>query len=184
MRTVLLTIMFFAVASQANAAIPFLNATCPLDMEVHADQGGPVFINGEEAALQTFNENYYEATLGGVTVSISINPDGSPSVSYSALGGADGICQVAANNAGADTDYADGMAGGPDYWTVTDVPANDVLNVRAGPGTGEAIIGALANGDVVRNLGCRMVGSSRWCQIEMAGDQPFTGWVNGRYLRE
>ena len=32
-------------------------------------------------------------------------------------------------------DYADGMAGGPDFWEVTNVPARDTLNVRAGAGT-------------------------------------------------
>ena len=60
-------------------------------------------------------------------------------------------------------DYADGLAGGPDWWQVTGVAANDTLNVRAGPGTGNAVIGQLANGDRVRNLGCRMSGQTRWC---------------------
>lgn len=74
--------------------------------------------------------------------------------------------------------------GGPDFWEVTGVPAGDVLNVRSAAGTGGEIVGALANGDRVRNLGCRMVGESRWCQIEAGTEMPFRGWVNGRYLRE
>ena len=81
-------------------------------------------------------------------------------------------------------DYADGLAGGPDWWQVTGVAANDTLNVRAGPGTGNAVIGQLANGDRVRNLGCRMSGQTRWCQVEIQGDMRVTGWAAGRYLAE
>jgi hypothetical protein len=65
---------------------------------------------------------------------------------------------------------------------VTGVPANDVLNVRNGPGTGNGIVGALANGDTVRVLGCQDVGASRWCEIEMMTDMRERGWVNARFL--
>jgi hypothetical protein len=65
---------------------------------------------------------------------------------------------------------------------VTGVPASDVLNVRSGPGTGNSIVGALANGDIVRVLGCEAVGASRWCEIEMMTDMRERGWVNARYL--
>ncbi len=81
-------------AGQAAAKIPLINATCPGKIEVHADQGGPVYINGKEGKLKVFNENYYEAKGGGVTISLSINPDGSASVSYTGKGGANGICTV------------------------------------------------------------------------------------------
>jgi len=74
------------------AAIPLLNYTCPGQIEVHADQGGPVFINGKKAKLKVFNKNYYEAKGSGVTISISINPDGTPSVSYTGTGRHNGIC--------------------------------------------------------------------------------------------
>jgi hypothetical protein len=65
---------------------------------------------------------------------------------------------------------------------VTGVPANDVLNVRSGPGTGNGIVGALANGDTVRVLGCEDVGASRWCEIEILTDMRERGWVNARFL--
>ena len=45
-------------------------------------------------------------------------------------------------------------------------------------------MGALANGDSVRLLGCQNVGNSRWCEIEMMTDMRERGWVAGRYLRE
>lgn len=73
--------------------------------------------------------------------------------------------------------------GGTDTVQIAGVPANDVLNVRSGPGTGNPIVGALANGDRVRRLGCQDVGASRWCEIEMMTDMRGRGWVNARYLR-
>jgi uncharacterized protein YraI len=59
-----------------------------------------------------------------------------------------------------------------------------VLNVRAGPSAGDRIVGALANGQVVRDLGCENRGSSRWCRIQQLDDMRSEGWVNARYLRE
>ncbi len=80
--------------SGAQAAIPLVNATCGAGVEVHADQGGPVYINGKEAVLKRFNDNYYEAKGQGVTISLAINPDGSPSLSATWKGGKNGICTL------------------------------------------------------------------------------------------
>jgi hypothetical protein len=82
------------VAGQAAAKIPLVNATCPGNIEVHADQGGPIYINGKEGKLKVFNENYYEAHGSGVTISLTISPDGSAGVSYTGKGGANGVCTV------------------------------------------------------------------------------------------
>lgn len=79
-------------ATASIAAIPLLNYTCPGNIEVHADKGGPVYINGKEAKLKVFNKNAYEATGSGVTISITINPDGTPDVSYTGPGRSNGIC--------------------------------------------------------------------------------------------
>jgi len=40
------------MAGNANAGIPLINVTCPSNLEVHADEGGPVFINGKETKLK------------------------------------------------------------------------------------------------------------------------------------
>lgn len=87
-------------------------------------------------------------------------------------------------SAPANADFADGLSGGPDWWQVSGVSANDALNVRSGPGTAHGVIGELANGDRIRNRGCKMTGETRWCHVETAGDQPFSGWVAGRFLKE
>jgi hypothetical protein len=55
-------------ATVSVAAIPQLNYTCPGKIEVHADEHGPIYINGKEAKLKVFNENYYEAKGSGVTI--------------------------------------------------------------------------------------------------------------------
>ena len=77
-------------------ALPRFNATCPGTLEVHGDAGGPVFVNGKEATLKKFNENYFEAKdkSSGTTISISRDPDGSLSVSYTGRNRANGICQL------------------------------------------------------------------------------------------
>jgi len=95
MKRVLSIIALVSLAGVANAEIPMVNATCPGNLEVHADEGGPLFINGKEAKLKKINDNYFEAKGGGVTVSLSISPDGTPSISYTGKGGANGICEIA-----------------------------------------------------------------------------------------
>lgn len=87
-----------ATAGTARADVPFFNAMCPGNVEVHADEGGPVYLNGSEAKLHRYNSNYYyEASHGPTTLSISINPDGSVTVSYTRQGAGNGICQVNAH---------------------------------------------------------------------------------------
>lgn len=81
-------------------------------------------------------------------------------------------------------DFADGLQGGPDTWTVTGVARGDVLNLRRGPSVREPGVATVANGVVLRNGGCRMVGAQRWCQVETTDGAPVRGWVNGRFLRE
>lgn len=53
MKKLLLTAFALCLAAAANAGIPLLNATCPMSIAVHADQGGPVFINGKKGKLKT-----------------------------------------------------------------------------------------------------------------------------------
>ncbi|MCU0790540.1 MAG: SH3 domain-containing protein [Nitratireductor sp.] len=90
----------------------------------------------------------------------------------------------AAATAAPDDDFADGDAGGPDSWVVTGVPSGDKLNVRASPSANAEIVGRLRNGVVLRNLGCRSIGSARWCRISARGESGVHGWTNGRFLSE
>lgn len=74
--------------------IPVFNAVCGPGIEVHANEGGPVFIDGEQTTLEKFNDNYFEASLDGTTISISFNPDESLSLTYSGPNRANGICTL------------------------------------------------------------------------------------------
>lgn len=93
-----LALLAFAFSTTAHARLTSMNATCPGNLEVHVDDGGPVYINGKEAALKRFNDTYFEArdVALGVTVSIMQKPDGSHDVSYTGKERANGICTVAA----------------------------------------------------------------------------------------
>jgi hypothetical protein len=93
--TVLLTSSIVGIVDIAQAkGMPRFNATCPGRIEVHADQGGYVYINAKQASLKKFNDNYYEAEGSGTIISIVINPDETVSVSYTGPGRANGICTV------------------------------------------------------------------------------------------
>ncbi|MCL1527552.1 DUF3011 domain-containing protein [Xanthomonas nasturtii] len=82
----------------ASAAIQQFNGTCPGGVEVHADQGGPVYINGRETRLKRFNDDYYEASDGrGLTLSINRTPDGGTQMSYTGPGNDNGVCSVRAS---------------------------------------------------------------------------------------
>ncbi len=94
------------------------------------------------------------------------------------------ITGTSSSAASESADYADGLSGGPDYWVVANLATGDTLNVRSAPGTDSSVVGELANGEQVRNLGCKMVGESRWCHIEAGSEQKFSGWANGRYFVE
>lgn len=81
------------MGSAHAASLPKFEVTCPTDLAVRADAGGPVFINDNKAILSKFSEQYYEAKAEGVTISISLNGGSEPTVSYTGKQGANGICE-------------------------------------------------------------------------------------------
>ena len=93
MRALLSTAILLSLATTAQAGLPTLNYTCPGNIELHTDEGGPAYINGNQAKLKKINDSTFDVTGGGVTVSIGLNPDGSASVMYTGKHGANGICQ-------------------------------------------------------------------------------------------
>lgn len=78
----------------------------------------------------------------------------------------------------------DDLVGGPDYWVVHGLTSNERLGVRLEPKSGSTVLATLKNDEIVRNLGCRMTGSQRWCRIRSITGMDVTGWVSARYLRE
>ncbi|MET0290655.1 MAG: DUF3011 domain-containing protein [Pseudoxanthomonas sp.] len=91
-----LVLLWLLPCAGAWAAVPMFNATCPGALEIHADDGGPVYVNGRQATLKRFNNNYYEArdAQSGTTLSITRADDGGTSLSYTGRNGANGVCTV------------------------------------------------------------------------------------------
>ena len=80
-------------------------------------------------------------------------------------------------------DYADGLAGGPDFFQVA-VSGGGSLNLRSGPSAAADIVVRLPNGQNVRNLGCRMAEGRRWCRVATLADPGYEGWAAGDFLIE
>ena len=94
---------------------------------------------------------------------------------------------------------AQATADGPDFWRVTGVAADDVLNLRAGPTARAAKIGEIPHdADGLTNFGCvggmsfaeyqeateaerEAAAKSRWCRVMHVTQ---IGWVAGRFLTE
>jgi hypothetical protein len=80
-------------------------------------------------------------------------------------------------------DFADGLAGGPDWWKVTLVAPGSDLKIHSGPHARYPVISQAANGELAQNRGCRMTGLDRWCKVRLQGSGQ-QGWVAGRLLTE
>lgn len=80
-------------------------------------------------------------------------------------------------------DFADGLAGGPDWWQVSGLQDGGALNIRSGPHSRYPVLNRAANGELAQNRGCRMTGSDRWCSVRFDGSGQ-QGWVSGRFLTE
>lgn len=89
-----------------------------------------------------------------------------------------------ATPAAAAPDFADGLMGGPDTWTVTGVAPGDALNLRAAPSARAKIRARFATGTRLANKGCVLRRGQRWCHVAPRDTGAPDGWVSGRYLRE
>ncbi|PYF08650.1 hypothetical protein C8J30_11267 [Rhodobacter viridis] len=77
-------------------------------------------------------------------------------------------------------DFADGLAGGPDWWQVNE---GQVLTMRAGPSERFTPVGVAEGGAVGRNKGCHMNMGTRWCDLRLVGSG-LRGWLPGAELSE
>lgn len=66
-------------------------------------------------------------------------------------------------------DFADGLAGGPDWWQVSLQQDGGSLNIHAGPAARYPVISTAVNGEVAQHRGCRMTGPDRWCSVRFQG---------------
>ncbi|WP_172330470.1 SH3 domain-containing protein [Mangrovicoccus sp. HB161399] len=69
-------------------------------------------------------------------------------------------------------------------YEVYGVEGEDMLKMRAGPGTGYNIIVGLPNGTVVRLASCEQTGGTRWCKVSLDRARGLTGYVSEAYIRK
>ena len=67
---------------------------------------------------------------------------------------------------------------------VSGVEEDDMLKMRAGPGTGYRVILGLPNGTVLRVHTCEQTGGMRWCRVSLEQARRLKGYVNWAYLRK
>lgn len=69
-------------------------------------------------------------------------------------------------------------------YEVHGVKGDDMLKMRAGPGTGYSVIVGLPNGTVVQVHRCEQTGGTRWCQVSLERARSLKGYVSWAYLRK
>lgn len=67
---------------------------------------------------------------------------------------------------------------------VTGVGPDDMLRMRAGPGTGFRVIVGLPEGTALINRGCDRVGGTPWCEVALEDARRLRGYVSGHYLQD
>lgn len=71
-----------------------------------------------------------------------------------------------------------------DRYEVHGVETDDMLKMRAGPGTGYNVILGLPNGTVLRIHSCQQTGGTRWCNVSLDQARGLKGYVSWAYLRK
>lgn len=69
-------------------------------------------------------------------------------------------------------------------YAVHGVADDDMLKMRAGPGTGYDVIVGLPNGTVLRVHSCQQTGGTRWCEVSLDRARGLRGHVSWAYLRK
>lgn len=69
-------------------------------------------------------------------------------------------------------------------FVVFGVQGEDMLKMRAGPGTGYVVIVGLPNAAVVHVESCQLIGGTRWCKVALDQARTLKGYVSSSYLRE
>ena len=69
-------------------------------------------------------------------------------------------------------------------YEVYGVQGDDMLKLRAGPGTGYVVLLGLPNGTPVRIMNCQLVGGTNWCRVFLDQAPAIKGFVSDGYLRE
>lgn len=69
-------------------------------------------------------------------------------------------------------------------YEVTGVGPEDMLKMRAGPGTGYKIVLGLPNGTVLWLQSCERSGNTSWCKVALKDARNVKGYVSSAYLKK
>ncbi|WP_025128052.1 hypothetical protein [Pseudomonas sp. PH1b] len=95
MRKILLLGTLLIAAGAAHAeGIPLFNVSCPGNLAVSADQGGPVYINGKEIKHSAVDDRHFQVKAPQISLLISVEDDESVTVKYTDAHGASGLCEA------------------------------------------------------------------------------------------
>ena len=75
-------------------------------------------------------------------------------------------------------------AGSLGRYEVVDVEGDDMLKMRAGPGTGYIVIVGLPNGTVLLVKSCQQTGGTSWCSVSLDRARALKGHVSWAYLQK
>lgn len=92
------------------------------------------------------------------------------------------VAVTGGSGAPAPGDAGGDMAGGPDFWAVATTGAG-TLRLRAQPSTAAPELTRLAQGQVLRNLGCRRAEGRDWCRVATLAPG-LEGWAAAEFLAE
>jgi hypothetical protein len=153
-----------------------------LSVDILSDNGGLTFNVTPKGAAEAL---FIGATAGTVA-DVTLPAAGDYVVQVYLMRAAARRDEAAAYSLGiglAGGDFADGLAGGPDWWQVTGLQEGSTLNIRSGPHGRYPVLNIARNGQLAQNRGCRMTGPDRWCNVRLDGSGQ-QGWVAGRFLTE
>ncbi|MBE3637293.1 SH3 domain-containing protein [Mangrovicoccus algicola] len=94
------------------------------------------------------------------------------------------LAAVAASLLGAAIAPVPAMAASMGRYEVAGVEGEDMLKMRAGPGTGYNVLLGLPNGTVLRVHSCQQTGPTRWCSVSLDRAREVSGYVSWAYLRK
>jgi uncharacterized protein YraI len=69
-------------------------------------------------------------------------------------------------------------------YEVHGVGEDDLLRMRAGPGTGYRVILGVPDGTVVRVIDCTQTGGTRWCKATLDQFRDVRGYLSFAYLKK
>jgi hypothetical protein len=82
-----------------------------------------------------------------------------------------------------DINLTGAVAAGPEYWSVDGVGTGGLLIFHETPSTTSRGVGSAADGNVLRNFGCRAAEGRQWCRVGSLRNTAVTGWVDASFLR-